>query len=183
MAGFKRGGFRGGGGGTFKGYAKKRSEPDDGDSAPRSSKKAKGDDEEESVAVVPKLEIDDDGNQFIGLNASGKRRVTVSEYNKKTLVNIREYWVSDSGELKPGKKGISLTVDQYNTLLAAAPLLESILAQKDIEVVRPAYDADTSAKPETPKADGEDDEESGVRKEESEEQVQKVDDDDDDEEE
>lgn len=43
-------------------------------------------------------------------------------------------------------QGISLTIEQYNTLLASVPLLESVLAQKIIEVVRPAYDAQSSAK-------------------------------------
>ncbi|CAO2653946.1 Nn.00g106790.m01.CDS01 [Neocucurbitaria sp. VM-36] len=167
MAGFKRGGFRGGGGGTFKkGYAKKRSSPDEDDSAPRANKKTKANDEEdESAIVVPKLEIDGDNNHYIALNASGKRRVTVSDYNKSTLISIREYWVNDGGELKPGKKGISLTIDQYNTLLAAAPLLESVLAQKDIEVVRPDYHADFSTKEEAVKEG-----------EEEEDQVKKVDD-------
>ncbi|KAH7378274.1 transcriptional Coactivator p15-domain-containing protein [Pyrenochaeta sp. MPI-SDFR-AT-0127] len=148
MAGFKRGGFRGGGGGAFKkGFAKKRSSPDD-DSAPRASKKVKGDDddeEEEAALVIPVLNTDADGNQYVCLNSSGKRRVTISDYNKSTLVSIREYWINDGGELKPGK-GISLTIDQYNTLLAAAPLIESALAQKDIPVVRPDYDAALSGK-------------------------------------
>jgi hypothetical protein len=64
-------------------------------------------------------------------------------------------------------------VDQYNTLLAAAPLIESALAKKDIQVVRPDYDADLSAKPEAPKGDDID--------EEAEEAVEKVDDDEEDE--
>lgn len=69
-------------------------------------------------------------------------------------------------------QGISLTVDQYNTLLAAAPLLESVLAKKDIEVVRPVYDAESGAKEETVNEEEKDDEE-------EEEQVHKVDDDED----
>ncbi|KAF2846749.1 PC4-domain-containing protein [Plenodomus tracheiphilus IPT5] len=145
MAGFKRGGARGGGGSTFKkGYAKKRSSPDDDDSAPRATKKTKGDEEEEEggQAVEPTLAKDDEGNDYIGLNASGKRRVTVSEFKNNTLISIREYWTNDSGELKPGKKGISLTVDQYQTLLASAPLLESVLAKKGIQLARPDYNAD-----------------------------------------
>ena len=67
----KRGGFRGGHGGTFKkGFAtKKRSSPDEDDSAPRTTKRAKDDDdEEEGTAVVPKLQTDDDGNQYIGVS-------------------------------------------------------------------------------------------------------------------
>ena len=34
-------------------------------------------------------------------------------------------------------------MDQYNALLAAAPLLESVLAKKEIQVARPNYEADT----------------------------------------
>ena len=102
--------------------------------------------------------------------------MTVSDFNKSTLVSIREYYVTDSGETKPGKKvcaddlrcfdpvfpstcldddrftdghctqGISLTIDQYNALLASAPLIESALAKKDIQVVRPDYEGDLGAK-------------------------------------
>ncbi|KAL6710461.1 hypothetical protein ACN47E_008509 [Coniothyrium glycines] len=163
----KRGGFRGGRGGhggTFK-YgigAKKRSSPGEEDGAPRTNKKAKADEEEEveeGANFVPELRFDDDGNQFVGLNASGKRRVTVSDFNKSTLVSIREYYTTDAGELKPGKKGISLTIDQYNALLAAAPLIEAALAKKDIQVVRPDYEADLETKVQAADENEEDDEE------------------------
>lgn len=43
-------------------------------------------------------------------------------------------------------QGISLTVEQYNALLAAAPLIEAALAKKDIRVVRPDYEGDAGAK-------------------------------------
>lgn len=36
-------------------------------------------------------------------NISRQRRVTVSSFNKKTMVNIREYYEKDGAEL-PGKK-------------------------------------------------------------------------------
>ena len=49
-------------------------------------------------------------------------------------------------------QGISLTIDQYNALLASAPLIESALAKKDVQVVRPDYEADLSAKIEDKKA-------------------------------
>ncbi|KAG9190355.1 hypothetical protein G6011_08443 [Alternaria panax] len=153
MAGFKRGGARGGS--TFKkSFPKKRSSPDaDDDNAPRASKKTKaGDDnDDESVPVVPELKTDENGDAYVSLNTSGKRRVTVSDFNKSTLVSIREYYVTDAGETRPGKKGISLTVDQYNALLASAPLIESALAKKDIQVVRPDYEADLDAKTENEK--------------------------------
>ncbi|KAH6643622.1 transcriptional Coactivator p15-domain-containing protein [Boeremia exigua] len=142
----KRGGFRGGGSGGFKkGSSKKRSPEDDNDT-PHMSKKAKGDEDEDKddTPFVPKLQTDEDNNAFVALNHSGKRRVTVSEFKGMTLVSIREYWANDGGELKPGKKGISLSIEQYNALLAAAPLLESVLAKKDIQATRPQYGAEAN---------------------------------------
>ncbi|EMD66771.1 hypothetical protein COCSADRAFT_35260 [Bipolaris sorokiniana ND90Pr] len=155
MAGFKRGGARGG---FKKSFNNKRSSPDDDDSAPRANKKAKGDEDDDSLPIVPELKTDDNGDAFVALNSSGKRRATVSDFNKNTFVSIREYYVTDTGETKPGKKGISLSIDQYNALLAAAPLIESALAKKDIKVIRPDYDGDASAKPET-KEDSKEEEE------------------------
>ncbi|RAR01457.1 PC4-like protein [Stemphylium lycopersici] len=166
-AGFKRGGARGGG--IKKAFTKKRSSPEDDDNAPCATKKAKGDEEDDSLPVVPELKTDDNGDTYVGLNTSGKRRVTVSDFNKSTLVSIREYYVTDAGETRPGKKGISLTIDQYNTLLAAAPLIETALAKKDIKVVRPDYDASVSAKSETEKEEDKDDEEEKETKKEEDE--------------
>jgi hypothetical protein len=73
MAGFKRGGARGG----FKkasSYTKKRSSPsnDASDSAPRATKKARNDDADEDEAsttpVVPELQTDDEGNPYISVH-------------------------------------------------------------------------------------------------------------------
>jgi hypothetical protein len=46
-----------------------------------------------------------------------------------------------------------MTVEQYNILLAAAPLLESALAKKNVQTVRPDYDADLNAVTETPEVE------------------------------
>ena len=60
-----------------------------------------------------------------GLSASdaifdlGKnKRVTVRQFRNINLIDIREYYLdSSTGEMKPGKKGISLTEDLYDELL------------------------------------------------------------------
>ncbi|XP_048875095.1 activated RNA polymerase II transcriptional coactivator p15-like [Brienomyrus brachyistius] len=47
----------------------------------------------------------------------GKMRyVSVRDFKGKVLIDIREYWMDQHGEMKPGKKGISLNPEQWNQL-------------------------------------------------------------------
>ncbi|KAM9744145.1 SUB1 regulator of transcription b [Menidia menidia] len=47
----------------------------------------------------------------------GKMRyVSVRDFKGKLLIDIREYWMNQDGEMKPGKKGISLNPEQWNQL-------------------------------------------------------------------
>ncbi|KAL8358179.1 hypothetical protein RB598_002787 [Gaeumannomyces tritici] len=64
---------------------------------------------------------------------SAKRRVGIAKFNKMVLVNIREYY-DQAGELKPGKKGISLTLDQYQALLKNAPAINAELRKMGEDV-------------------------------------------------
>ncbi|KAF9733417.1 hypothetical protein PMIN02_008851 [Paraphaeosphaeria minitans] len=156
-----RGGFRSANT-SKKPFNKKRASPSDDESAP-APKKAKNDADDEPL--VPKLETDDDKNPFVALKANGTRRVTVSDFKGQTLVSIREYYEDKAdGLMKPGKKGISLPVDQYNALLAAAPLLETVLAEREEKTLRPQYEGEV-AKP----ADDKKDAEAGANAEEEEE--------------
>ncbi|KAI6891842.1 hypothetical protein KC318_g13488 [Hortaea werneckii] len=80
---------------------------------------------------------DDDGNEFWEI--SGKRRVQVSTFKGSTFVGIREFYEKD-GKMLPGKKGISLSVDQYNAVVEVMPQIEQVLKNKNVEVARPDYD-------------------------------------------
>lgn len=62
----------------------------------------------------PTKRVNDDGETYLEL--SGKRRVTVRKYKNNVLVDIREYWEPEPGKQAPGKKGISLTVGQWESL-------------------------------------------------------------------
>ncbi|KAF1324090.1 Transcriptional coactivator p15, partial [Globisporangium splendens] len=59
-----------------------------------------------------KGEEDQEGIVF---ELSAKRRVTVRKWRAAVLVDVREYY-DDNGVSKPGKKGISLSRDQWETL-------------------------------------------------------------------
>jgi hypothetical protein len=47
---------------------------------------------------------------------SNNRFVSVSLFKGKVRVDVREYYLDDNGERKPGKKGISLSLDEWKKL-------------------------------------------------------------------
>jgi hypothetical protein len=55
------------------------------------------------------------------------RRVGISEFKGTRLINIREYYQNPAGDFLPGKKGISLPLDQYKALLQAIPDINAAL--------------------------------------------------------
>lgn len=54
------------------------------------------------------------------------------------MVSVREYYDKD-GKMLPGKKGISLPVDQWAALLGALPAVEGVLRGLGEEVPRPLF--------------------------------------------
>lgn len=61
---------------------------------------------------------------------SSKRKVSISLYAGKTMVSIREFY-SKGGRDLPGKKGITLTTDQWEKLFHAAKEIETSLHSID----------------------------------------------------
>lgn len=80
------------------------------------------------VKPGPEKEVDDDGNEYFSLGRD--RRVSISSFKGKRLINIREYYEDKkTGEMKPGKKGITLNAIEWKNLLAVADQLQ--LAQEE----------------------------------------------------
>ena len=68
----------------------------------------------------PKKEDNKNENIIVGEKEvifllENKRRVTVQKFKGNVKVDIREYY-ENNGEMKPGKKGISLTLDNWKKL-------------------------------------------------------------------
>jgi len=71
-----------------------------------------------------KLRHNDAGESYVDLGK--KRRVTVRDFKGSTLIDIREFYGSE-GDEKPGKKGISLSVEQWKSLVEASEAINSLL--------------------------------------------------------
>ncbi|KAI9643404.1 hypothetical protein NHQ30_008023 [Ciborinia camelliae] len=100
----------------------------DDDGAVRKSKKSKpttvSKPTSSSSSVTPSWDL-----------STGKtpRKIELSEFKGQTLINIREFYEKD-GKALPGKKGISLTVDQYKNLLQFIPQINSSLKKMGVDV-------------------------------------------------
>ncbi|XP_030499838.1 RNA polymerase II transcriptional coactivator KIWI isoform X2 [Cannabis sativa] len=55
---------------------------------------------------------DDSNDDVVVCEISKNRRVSVRHWQGKIFIDIREYYLKD-GKQMPGKKGISLTMDQW----------------------------------------------------------------------
>lgn len=87
----------------------------------------------------------EEGHEAV-FNLSSLRRVTVRDFRGKTLIDIREYYANDAGEMKPGKKGISLTEEQWRKLVdTVVPKVDALLRPDDAPA--PAAPADEKSEP------------------------------------
>ncbi|EHA48628.1 hypothetical protein MCOR27_003352 [Pyricularia oryzae] len=93
-------------------------------------------------------QVDAEGNPFWEI--SDKRRVGISQFKKMDFINIREYYEA-GGEMKPGKKGIGLTVDQYTAFLKAIPAINAELRSRGHDITD---DSDGGGAPVVAKPEG-----------------------------
>lgn len=106
------------------------------------SKRGKGKDEDDynasdgDAAPPPKRTSrkdspdDSDDDDIIVCEISKNRRVSVRSWQGKVVVDIREFYVKD-GKQMPGRKGISLSMDQWKELRDHADEIDRAVAENN----------------------------------------------------
>ncbi|KAJ7579224.1 transcriptional Coactivator p15-domain-containing protein [Mycena floridula] len=119
---------------------KKVKDDDDDDEQPK-AKKAKSSKASESKKASSssssgQVKKNDEGEQYIDL---GKRkRATVRVFKGVAMVDIREFYEDkDTGAEKPGKKGVSLQMDQASPVTFAIVVAIVVAADSILTVGRP----------------------------------------------
>ncbi|EEH17140.1 hypothetical protein PABG_07227 [Paracoccidioides brasiliensis Pb03] len=117
------------------------------DVQPQQQKKVKPDSSNSSsknnsaASAGAERKVDSNGDFYWSLARS--RRLTVSSFKGRTMISVREYYEKDGQEL-PGKKGISLPLEQFNALVQLLPDVEAVIKEKGGSLERPKY-AETGA--------------------------------------
>ncbi|XP_074604572.1 single stranded-binding protein c31A [Brevipalpus obovatus] len=64
---------------------------------------------------------------------SNNRFISVGAFKNKVRVDIREYYLDDKGEKKPGKKGISLSMEEWEKLKDLISDIDKAAGKSDSE--------------------------------------------------
>ncbi|KAJ4002062.1 transcriptional Coactivator p15-domain-containing protein [Lentinula boryana] len=72
------------------------------------------------------VEKNPEGDRYIDLGK--KKRATVRSFKGSTFVDIREFYGDSEESMKPGKKGISLTPEQWEVLKNGATIIDELFA-------------------------------------------------------
>ena len=72
-------------------------------------------------------QMNDEGEEYIDLGK--KKRATVRSFKNNVFLDIREYFGPD-GDEKPGKKGITLTKEQWLVLKDHAASIDTLFSRK-----------------------------------------------------
>ncbi|KAF9342845.1 hypothetical protein BGX34_007543 [Mortierella sp. NVP85] len=95
-------------------------------SKPSTPRKVKG---EKAIKASGSVALkNSEGETYFELGT--KKRLTIGSWRKMTLIDIREYYTDKSGDPKPGKKGISLTEEQFQYVLDHASEIKKAIKAK-----------------------------------------------------
>ncbi|KAJ4483400.1 transcriptional Coactivator p15-domain-containing protein [Lentinula aciculospora] len=91
---------------------------------PKLKKKARSKPVQSSSSSGLSVRKNSEGDQYIDLGKM--KRATVRSFKGSTFVDIREFYGDSAESMKPGKKGISLTPEQWEVLKNGASVIDEL---------------------------------------------------------
>ncbi|XP_026720733.1 activated RNA polymerase II transcriptional coactivator p15-like [Athene cunicularia] len=92
----------------------------------RKKKKSYKSEKRLKAEAKPSKVTEGQGSEEEGMFQIGKMRyVRVSCFKGKALVDIREFYTDKEGSVKPGRKGIALSAEQWNQLKEIVPEIDA----------------------------------------------------------
>ena len=67
------------------------------------------------------------------LGEKSNRMVTVTPFLGKLKVHIRQFYVNENGEKKPGKNGIVLDLEEFEALVKVVPKVQDSIARYELK--------------------------------------------------
>ena len=67
------------------------------------------------------------------LGEKSERMVTVTPFMEKLKVHIRQYYVNGNGEMKPGKSGIVLEIEEFDKLVELIPQIKRSIERYELK--------------------------------------------------
>ncbi|XP_030365599.1 activated RNA polymerase II transcriptional coactivator p15-like [Strigops habroptila] len=80
---------------------------------------------EAKSSKVPEEAMGQGGEEGTMFQIGSTRYVRVSCFKGKVLVDIREFYADKDGDMKPGRKGIALSAEQWNQLKEIIPEVDA----------------------------------------------------------
>jgi len=105
----------------------KRKGPNPTETKTKATKKQKEPEEEKSEGEDKQVSEEEAKPAATEWPLSQNRKISISDFKGKKLVSIREFYIDKAGDEKPGKKGISLTEEQWGILKKAVPEIDAAL--------------------------------------------------------
>ena len=72
------------------------------------------------------------------LGENSNRMVTVTPFNANLKVHIRQFYVSENGEMKASRIGVTLSVEELNELVKLIPKIQDSIAQYKLQDIGPS---------------------------------------------
>ena len=67
------------------------------------------------------------------LSEKSNRMVTVTPFMGKLKVHIRQFYVNGNGEMRPGKNGITLEIEEFDELVKLIPKVQDSIARYELK--------------------------------------------------